>query len=246
MVLGSNGIMNNVSTVLFDLDGTLRLSDPPSIDTFHQYAHELGIPLDSERQRDARRWVSAYWANSTELLEDIESFGNHPENGAFWTNHARKHLLNLGGTTEQAEALAPRITQYMLDRYEPKGIVAEGALDVLDNLRANGYRMGVVSNRQAPIGDEITVLGLGSYFEITLAAGEVELWKPDPRLLEHAAGLMGITCEGTLYVGDNYHADVIAAEAAGMQPILIDPLELFPEARCPVIHDIRGLLDLLG
>jgi len=238
-----------ISTVLFDLDGTLRFSDPPSIDTFHHHAETHGIQPDPESQRAARRWVFAYWANSDELLEDIEIFGNHPDNVAFWTNYARKHLVILGGGESQAELLAPEITRIMQEQYDPVGIVAVDTFDTLGKLKNEGYRMGVVSNRQDPIQEVIEELNLQDYFEITLAAGEVGWWKPDSRLLTYAAELMQAPPETIAYVGDNFYADVISAEGAGMRAILVDPQGLFPEAECSVIRklgELDGILNTNG
>ena len=44
-----------------------------------------------------------------------------------------------------------------------------------------------------------------------------------------------------VYVGDNYFADVIGAQRAGIGAVLIDPQDLFPEADCPVIQKISEL-----
>jgi FMN phosphatase YigB (HAD superfamily) len=52
---------------------------------------------------------------------------------------------------------------------------------------------------------------------------------------------MGIEPGQAVYVGDNYFADVIGAQRAGMRAVLIDPEGLFPEADCPVIHKISEL-----
>ncbi|MFA9404682.1 MAG: HAD family hydrolase [Anaerolineales bacterium] len=241
--------LRKIDTVLFDLDGTLRFSDPPSIDTFHRHAEVHGIQPDPDSQRAARRWVSAYWANSDELLKDMEIFGNHPDNGAFWTNHARKHLMILGGSEGQAEQLAPEITRIMQEQYDPVGVVAADAFETLGKLQEDGYRLGVVSNRQKPIQDVIEELDLQDFFEIILAAGEVGWWKPDPRLLTYAAELMQTPPEAIAYVGDNFYADVISAEGAGMRAVLVDPLGLFPEAECTVIQklgELDGVLNTNG
>ena len=36
----------------------------------------------------------------------------------------------------------------------------------------------------------------------------------------------------TLYIGDNYFADVVGARNAGLAPLLYDPRGIFPEADC--------------
>jgi FMN phosphatase YigB (HAD superfamily) len=103
----------------------------------------------------------------------------------------------------------------------------------------------VVSNRQDSLAEVISALGLDWAFQVVLAAGEVDLWKPDPGLLLHAASLAGVEPKATMYVGDNYFADVIAARGAGMRPVLFDPMELFPEAECAVIGSLGELRSLV-
>ena len=50
----------------------------------------------------------------------------------------------------------------------------------------------------------------------------------------------------TIYVGDNYFADILGAANAGLRPVLLDPDGLFPEAACPVISSLGELLGVLG
>jgi len=54
--------------------------------------------------------------------------------------------------------------------------------------------------------------------------------------------------EQTMYVGDNYFADVIGARNAGLQPVLIDPEGVFDQhAEClGDCHVIRSMPELLG
>jgi FMN phosphatase YigB (HAD superfamily) len=48
--------------------------------------------------------------------------------------------------------------------------------------------------------------------------------------------------ERSLYVGDNYYADVVSSRAAGLTPVLLDPERIFPEADCRVIDGLTELL----
>ena len=105
--------------------------------------------------------------------------------------------------------------------------------------------MAVVSNRPKPIEDIVARLGLSEVMDFTLAAGEVDLWKPDPALLLYAASVAGVDPREAVYVGDSYDADVVCARSAGMLPVLVDPRALFPEADCPVIAAIGELPQVL-
>ena len=102
-----------------------------------------------------------------------------------------------------------------------------------------------MSNRGKPYQSEIEGFGMGEYFQFSLAAGEVNSWKPEPGIFEHAIKLSGTTPEQTLYIGDNYFADVVGARRAGLQPVLYDPRRLFHEPGCPVITSLNELVDLL-
>ncbi len=78
-----------------------------------------------------------------------------------------------------------------------------------------------------------------------MTAGEAGAWKPDPAIFALALQRMGAPASTAAYVGDNYYADVVGARRAGLQPLLLDPQELFPEAGCPVIRTIGELQALV-
>ena len=86
---------------------------------------------------------------------------------------------------------------------------------------------------------------LDCYFRFALAGGEVDAFKPDPRIFEHALERAGTSAAETIYVGDNYFADILGSSRAGLVPVLFDPAGLFPEADCAVIrsfHEFPALL----
>ncbi|MGH9945110.1 MAG: HAD hydrolase-like protein, partial [Pyrinomonadaceae bacterium] len=46
-----------------------------------------------------------------------------------------------------------------------------------------------------------------------------------------------------VYVGDSYGHDALAARAAGLRAILLDPLNLYPDAVCARIGGLRDLIE---
>jgi HAD superfamily hydrolase (TIGR01549 family) len=229
--------------LLFDLDGTLRHNDPPGVQAFHRMAEEMGVVASIEQRRHAERWLHAYWAQSAELEEDVRAADGRE--GAFWTQHARRHLIHLGVQANRLEELARSLTQRMRREYLPVARVPEAALAALERLRAEGFTLGLVSNREEPLAPAAAELGLADYFDLMLAAGEVDLWKPDPRLLLHAVSRMSVSPDEAAYIGDNYYADVVCAREAGLVPILIDPDELYGAPDCAVIRSIEELPHLV-
>lgn len=234
---------NGIRAICFDLDGTLRYSRPTFAEAFFDIAASLGVSYSSEIRRSASRWLHYYWAKSEELISDRALYAG--ENEAFWQNHSRLLLEALGCTPQQAADLAPVASQRMTDEFKPEDCVYPDVPQVLRELKSAGFSLAVLSNRSKPYLEQLENLGLASYFDFTLHAGEVGGWKPDAHIFQRAVERLDIQPSQSLYVGDNYYADVVGASRAGMKPVLIDPEGLFPEAECPVIRKIGDLPELI-
>jgi HAD superfamily hydrolase (TIGR01549 family) len=234
----------SISTVIFDFDGTIRYSDPRGADVFHQYVAESGFSFSEDQRKSAERWLHYYWAQSSELAEDIERFGDS-QNGDFWRQHARRHVLLLGVAEDEVENLSEEVTEKMRSGYNSVDCIPEDVPTTLEALKANGYKLAVVSNRHENFSDILEKYEILAHFDFVLAAGEVGWWKPDPRLLQHAVEKLGVAPTSSIYVGDNYYADVLGARAANLKPVLIDPFSLYSSPDCPVIIKISDLLSFM-
>jgi HAD superfamily hydrolase (TIGR01549 family) len=237
--------MNKYQAVLFDLDGTLRFSRPPYAQAFYDYAVRLGVSDSPERRRRAAQWAHYYWAQSGELLTDMRDFWDEQEQ-RFWVNYAVRSLLAFDCSAESAQSLAPEVSRYMREEHQSEDIVPEEVFITLQALKDAGYRLGLLSNRPHAYHELLEQLGLANYFEVVLAAGEIDCWKPEPGIFLHALERMKIEAGQALYVGDNYYADILGAQRAGLRPVLYDPEQVFPDASCTVIQHIADLLPVLN
>jgi HAD superfamily hydrolase (TIGR01549 family) len=237
--------MKPIRAVFFDLDGTLLHSRPPSIEMFYQVVSSFGLELSHEQRRMGRRWAHWYWAESDDLHADLEFFGGTYESAEFWARHAWRHLTSIGVDDERARQLGPVVTQELRQQEQPQKYVPDDARETLAVLESQEVFLGLVSNRRKPLHEVAARHEMEHHFDLLLAAGEVGAWKPDPGLLQVAAERLNVEPSESIYVGDNYFADVIAAEAAGMQPLLFDPDHLFDEAQCPILERIGQVLDFL-
>lgn len=233
-----------IQAIVFDLDGTLRHSQPTFNQKFLEVAHRLGVQDTPAGRHRSMRWLHYYWAQSPEMLRDKEYYADQVE--AFWSNHARLALEALGCAPRQAADLAPSVYELMTEEFEPQDWVPQEVPPSLEALQSAGFRLAVLSNRTNPFWELLEKLGLDGYFEFALAAGELEAWKPDPLIFTHALERMATRPEEVLYVGDNYYADVLGSRQAGLVPVLLDPDGLFPEADCTVIRSIQELPGLLS
>lgn len=232
-----------IRALFFDLDGTLRHDHPSSHETFFDFAVQLGAPDTPTNRHPALRWAHAYWADRLQIMEDVTQYGRlTPE---FWENYAYRYLIAYGCPDEHAQTLAPAVHTRLTEEHHPTNLLAPDAHEILTALRARGYILGIITNRSRPCQEELETLGIAHYFDLILTAGEINAYKPEPAIFEHALARAGLQPQHTLYIGDNYYADIIGAERAGMIPVLLDPERVFPEANCLVVNSLWEVYNLL-
>ena len=93
----------------------------------------------------------------------------------------------------------------------------DGALEVLEHLSGH-YSLGALSNGNA----DISRLGLSHLFSFAYSAEQVGAPKPEPHLFHQAIEHTNVRPEQMIYVGDDPHLDVDAANALGIQTIWLD------------------------
>jgi len=230
---------NDIKAIFFDLDGTLRHSVPSGGEVFTDYVKTLGFQVNEEARLRALRWEHFYWASSVDLRDDLLAHSGETEN--FWIEYSRRRLIALGASEDWAVEIAPRVSSHMGEAYKPESIVPEDVRRTLPRLKESGYLLGVISNRDKPFHDVLQEHGIGKYFDFSLAAGEVNVFKPEPGVFEYGLRRVNISAREAIYVGDNYYADVVGARNAGLQPVLYDPLGIFPDPGCATIKSFDEL-----
>jgi len=111
--------------------------------------------------------------------------------------------------------------------------------------RLQGTRLAVVSNSNGTIRDLLHRIGLANHFELIIDSEEVGVEKPDPAIFRLALEKMGVAAAESVYVGDTYHFDVVGARAAGVEPYLLDPGGLYPDADARRIRSLAELVEAL-
>lgn len=214
---------NKYKAVFFDLDGTIRIPTPSPTDAFVQFARSLDISITPLAEKRVKLWAHHYWGQDERVKQDMERLGLD----GFWINYSRQ-LLEKVNATEEVACRAKLVREWFGNEYAPHVSLAETCYDTLLELKNRGYALGLISNRSDPLDDAVIELGLGGIFDMTLAAGEIGYWKPNPLIFSHAlTHFQNLPPHQCLYIGDNYYADGDGAAAAGMIPIIFDPDNLY-------------------
>ncbi len=148
-----------------------------------------------------------------------------------------------------SDKLNTMITSEMIklleDGFESEDYIPDDIIPTLKALHSAGYPVGLLTNRRLPIDEYLESVGFKDLLDFYFYAGEINAWKPDPIVFKYALDNINVEPEEVLYVGDNPYADVQGAKNVGMNPVLIDPRDLFPETDSPIIKNISDLLPLL-
>jgi len=118
------------------------------------------------------------------------------------------------------------------------------AVEVLDELKSKGYRLGIISNWDSSARAIIEKHGFDRFFELIVISSEIGWEKPDVEIFNRAVDRAGAAPEQSIYVGDNYYDDAVGCRKAGLQPIIVNrygSLGIEEIDDCPVIQDIREI-----
>lgn len=97
-----------------------------------------------------------------------------------------------------------------------------GAAECLARLRAQGLRLGVVSNAGGQIAEALDRAGLAELLDVIVDSTVVGVYKPDPAIFDYALEPLGLEPAETWYLGDTVAYDAAAADAAGLVSWVID------------------------
>jgi FMN phosphatase YigB (HAD superfamily) len=106
--------------------------------------------------------------------------------------------------------------------------VFDDVVPALDALKARGKRLGIISNFSPNCEPLLRALGLAHYFDFFVVSGILGIEKPDRRIFDEAVQLAGGNFSEIVYVGDSIFHDIEGARGAGMDAILIDRADRFP------------------
>ena len=211
--------MAALDAVIFDLGNTLIYFDGDWSQVYTQADIELarflqaaGLNLDEHRFLDEFRTRLDRYHNERES-EFIE----------YTTAHILRTLLNEWGFSEISDEIITSGLEVMYRVSQAHWKPEEDALPTIRKLRAQGYRLGLISNAadDADVHTLVDKANLRRYFEIILSSAAAGIRKPHPEIFQRALSALKTTPSRTAMVGDTLEADLLGAQNAGMVGIWI-------------------------
>lgn len=212
--------MEKIRGVFFDLGGTLRIAE-------HVPEHEAAA---------ARRMAELAGAPDTDAFMEMVEKRYEP-----YRDWALTENKEAGDYELWAEWLLPEYPEeklreichemtYQYRQFKGKRHLVEGGLEVIQGLKARGFKLGIISNLigENEIYDWLKEDDLARYFDAVVLSSVCHIRKPDPEMYRMGCRELGLQPEECASVADNLNRDITGAKAAhiGANILFISPEKL--------------------
>ena len=220
--------------VLFDVDFTIARPGPElGPEGYRRLGARFGLDLDPSRYGLAREQAVAGIRRHPELEHDEE----------IWVAFTERIVRGMGGDAESAYECAVEMTRAWehAEHFE----LFEDALPVLDDLRARGLKLGLVSNTGRDL--DAFVAHHRLVVDAAIGSGAFGRTKPHPTIFRAVLERLGVEPADAAMVGDSVEDDVEGARAAGIErAFLLDREGRFvdTEDRLPDLFALPAALGL--
>lgn len=205
--------------IYLDVGGTLLFPDPERMRTTMEALHSESPAVE--------HWMNSIHRTTARL--DATLPHNRNLNHDWWGEYFGTLLAQLPWKKELPQTIATAFCKRLHQDHRKRNLwshKAEGADHLLEDLRAKGYFLGIISNSDGRVAAQIAEAGWTHHFEFIIDSEVVGIEKPDPAIFRLALTQTGHHPEEVLYVGDFEQIDRLGANRAGIAAVIIDPLRL--------------------
>lgn len=220
--------MPRIAAVLFDFDDTIidwsqkthswEEISFGNISNIHKYLTQAGhiLPDVADFHRQYHQVLEKSWERANQTWESV-CFATVLQE-TFTTCNLDLDQIDLN-TVMQVYDWQPM----------PGVVPYKDTIPVLQSLRQNGYKIGLITNAMMPMwmrDVELRHYDLLNYFDVRLTSGDVGYIKPHPAIYHEALKNLEARPEQAVFVGDRPAYDIAGANNAGMISVWLDPPHL--------------------
>lgn len=223
--------------IFFDVDDTLIEWTVSWREVFTVAAREIGVEVSRERA-----WQVLENAFGTYYNQYLAQYAASGDELAFWRAYDGRILSDLDVPERHLSRATERVIELLKG---PQAVRLYGEVpEVLRALSDRGMRLGIVTGRPKAKPD-LGALGVDHYFDPVIDAFSVGSSKSAGHMFHVAAQAAAEAGLPAWHVGDSYKDDVLGAQAAGMNAVLINRSGEPKTAGCPCISDMRELVAIV-
>lgn len=229
--------LDSYKAVFFDVGGTLLTVHPSVGDVYAEQARPFGFTGSVED-------LNLHFRKAWKDLGGMESLGQQKglevERG-FWRDVVQRTFDATGGL-DDFEACFENIYEAFRSRDAWRLYEDVVASRLVERLKEKGVVLGIVSNWDSRLKEILDNLEIGHQFDFILASTVIGSAKPDPLIFEQALQLSGVSSNEALHIGDEPATDITGAKALGIDAILIDRKNRYPDCDATIIRSFMELV----
>lgn len=193
---------------------------------------------------DPQVFYDAYWAANIDL----------------WTRYSKGEItrpyliverfrrpLSAGQGLDVTEPFCLEMSDKFLEFCSSKPGVVEGAHELMEYLKHQGYRMHMCSNGFHEVQyKKLAACGLKDYFDTIILSEDAGANKPSMQYFDYALRQSGADIATTIMIGDNLQTDIMGANRAGLDTILFNRWGIEPSSvPTYTVETLRDIMKIL-
>lgn len=234
-----------IKAVFFDWFNTLAKYNPPREEIQSRVLGEFGFNVSPEKLLPAL--VSADKDLYDQHADNPITKRSPEERVKIFTQYQMTVLSKAGVDISNNPDILPKILQRAQElSKDNRFVLYEDVIPTLKNIRTKDLKIGIMTNFESGMQAICRELGLEPYVDFIVTSGEAGADKPQPRIFQYALSKAGIEASEAIHVGDQYKIDITGAKGVGINPILLDRFNIYPDVDdCPVIHELAEIIGYL-
>lgn len=203
--------------IIFDLDSTLTNTGNYPIIASELLLKKSGLDSDKLIDSYLRNLVTRY----RKAIQTIVAGGPYRSPFDIVYTAMKNSLEDINQPTNPA--LVKEATHRFKSLHLELSTLYEGAIEILETLKAREIKLGIISNSfEGHARIILTNLGLEHFFSSIVDCGDVNAYKPMKEPFERVVHELDADFSRSLYVGDEYYADMVGAKSVGMMTVWIN------------------------
>lgn len=199
----------SITDIFFDLDHTLWDFDKNSMLAFKRVFNKESIPISINDFLAVYEPINFnYW----KLFREDKVTKTELRRGRLSQSF---EAFNMHFNTKKLDKLA----ELYIEELPGENFLFKGAIPILDYLKTN-YSLHIITNGFNDVQHKkLENSGIKKYFSTITTSEEVGVKKPNPLIFHSALEKAKTPAISSLMIGDTFEADILGAEAVGMQTI---------------------------
>lgn len=232
--------MNKYAHLFFDLDHTLWDFESNSKRVIHSLYQDFQLELLGIESREL--FFQVFTIENEKLWWNYRN-GNIVQETLRWQRFrntlSQFHIVN--------ESLARDLSHFYIQNLPAQQTLLPHAMELLEYCRDKEYHLHIITNGMDEVQHrKMQISNIDGFFKEVITSEKSNSLKPHRQIFDYALTAAGANVSNALMIGDNWEADIIGAQLAGIEQVFYNPLQVQvdgkPTYEIACLSDLKSIL----